>query len=221
MVKKKMKLGFLILLLTVVFSFSQAQEKPKLARLHYQGGGDWYNDGDILPNLAEFINQTLNTNFALQEAVVKPDDNKIFNYPFLFMTGHGQINFSQEDAENLREYMQRGGFLYVDDDYGLDESFRQQVKKIFPAKELVELPASHELVNCFYSFPNGIPKIHKHDDKRPQVFAIFNDLGRMMLLYSYETNFSDGWSVNHNDPPQKREEALQMGANIIYYVMAK
>jgi hypothetical protein len=221
MVKKKMKLGFLILLLTVVFSFSQAQEKPKLARLHYQGGGDWYNDGDILPNLAEFINQTLNTNFALQEAVVKPDDNKIFNYPFLFMTGHGQINFSQEDAENLREYMQRGGFLYVDDDYGLDESFRQQVKKIFPEKQLVEIPASHELVNCFYSFPNGIPKIHKHDDKRPQVFAIFNDLGRMMLLYSYETNFSDGWSVNHNDPPQKREEALQMGANIIYYVMAK
>ncbi|MDN5355045.1 MAG: hypothetical protein PWQ09_1801 [Candidatus Cloacimonadota bacterium] len=221
MVKKKMKLVIALLLVVAVFSVASAQEKPKLARLHYQGGGDWYNDGDALPNLAEFTNQVLNTNFALQEAIVKPDNNKLFNFPFLFMTGHGQVKFSEEDIKNLREYLSRGGFLYVDDDYGLDESFRREIKKIFPQKNLIELPSSHELINGFYPFPKGMPKIHEHDNKRPQAFAIFNDVGRLLVLYTYETNLSDGWTVNHNDPPEIREKALKMGANIIHYVMTK
>ena len=196
-------------------------EKPQLARLHYDGGGDWYNDPDTLPNIAKYLNKTIQTDFSEEQTIVKPAENKIFDYPFIYMTGHGNISFSKRDAENLRKYLLRGGFLYADDDYGMDSYFRREIKKVFPEKQLIELPANHEIFHCFFDFPKGIPKIHKHNDKRPQAFAIFDENGRMMLLYTYETNISDGWTTAHNDPPAIREKALKMGANIFYYLMSK
>lgn len=198
-----------------------ASEKSQLARLHYSGGSDWYNDSDIIPNIAEYLNKTINTDFSTVEAVVKPSDTKLFEYPIIFMTGHGNISFSEKDADNLRNYLLRGGFLYADDDYGMDESFRKEIKKVFPEKELVELPANHEIFHCYFSFSKGLPKIHKHDDKRPQAFAIFDDNGRMMVLYTYESNISDGWSNVHNDPENIRQQAFKMGANIFYYLLTK
>ncbi len=210
-----------ILIVVLMTSTLPAFEKPALARLHYSGGGDWYNDQDIIPNIAEFLNETLNTDFALIEENVKPSESKLFDYPFIFATGHGNISFNEKEATNLRDYMDRGGFLLVDDDYGLDKSFRKEVKKIFPEKHLVELPASHPLFHCYFDFPNGIPKTHKHDDKRPQAFAIFDKIGRLQLLYLYESNITDGWSDAHDDPPEIRQEAMQMGANIIYYLMTQ
>lgn len=196
-------------------------EKAKLARLHYGGGGDWYNDQDIVPNIADFLDKTLNSNFSQLEAVVNLTDSKLYDYPFIFATGHGNISFSEKEINNLREYLARGGFLYVDDDYGMDESFRREVKKIFPDRDLIELPADHQLFHSYYNFPQGIPKIHKHDDKRPQAFAIFDEIGRMQLLYTYETNITDGWSNAHDDPPEIREKALKMGINLFYYLMTQ
>jgi hypothetical protein len=207
-----------ILVLLVISSFLYGMERPQIARLHYSGGGDWYNDTDTIGNIAKYLNKTINSKFSLQEVVVKPSDSKIFNYPFIFMTGHGNIKFNEKDAENLRQYLLRGGFLYADDDYGMDASFQKEIKKVFPEKELVELPKNHSLFHCFFDFPNGIPKIHKHDDKRPQAFAIFDDFGRIMVLYTYETNISDGWSNAHNDPEKLKNEAFKMGANLFYYV---
>jgi len=207
-------------LLVLIFSLNAA-EKPQLARLHYSGGGDWYNDQDIIPNLAEYLNKTLHTDFSTVEIAVKPNDSELFDYPFIFVTGHGNISFDEKEAARLRDYMLRGGFLYVDDDYGLDKYFRKEIKKIFPEKELVELPADHSIFHCYYSFPGGLPKTHKHDDKRPQAFAIFDDAGRILLLYTVESNISDGWSNAHDDPTEIREDALKMGANIFYYLMTQ
>ncbi|RLC48989.1 MAG: hypothetical protein DRZ79_06580 [Candidatus Cloacimonadota bacterium] len=198
-----------------------AAEKPQLARLHYDGGGDWYNDPDTLPNIAKYLNKTIHTDFSEEQAIVKPADTKIFDYPFIYMTGHGNIAFSEKDAKNLREYLLRGGFLYADDDYGMDSYFRREIKKVFPEKKLIELPANHEIYHSFFDFPKGIPKIHKHDDKRPQAFAIFDENGRMMVFYTYETNISDGWTSAHNDPPEIREKAFKMGANLFYYLMCR
>ncbi len=206
-----------MLVLTVSVAFSDVG--PQLARLHYDGGGDWYNDPDTLPNLVDYINQHINTGFSQEQAVVRLENPDLFDYPFLYMTGHGNISFSEQDARNLREYLNRGGFLYADDDYGMDEAFRREIQKVFPDRGLVELPASHEMFNCFFEFPEGIPKIHEHDGKRPQAFAIFNDHGRMMVLYTYETNVSDGWSDAHDTPPEIRRKAFEMGANIIYYIL--
>jgi hypothetical protein len=210
-------LVFIIILLSI--SSLTANEKDKIARLHFDGGGDWYNDRDIVPNIARFLNSNIHTNFSEEQAIVKPSDKKIFDYPFVFMTGHGNIDFSDSDIKNLREYLKRGGFLYADDDYGMDKAFRREIKKLFPQKRLVELPVTHELFHCFYHFNNGIPKIHKHNGKRPQAFAIFDDNGRMIVLYTYETNITDGWSDMHNDPFKIRSKALKFGANIFYYVM--
>jgi hypothetical protein len=208
----------LIVLLLAICLVSVNAEKSKLARLHYSGGGDWYNDADAIPNYASFLNKNLKTDLALEEKAVKPGSSEIFDYPYIFMTGHGNISFSEKDSENLRKYLQRGGFLFADDDYGMDDSFRSEIKKVFPEKELIELPASHEIFTCFYNLKNGLSKIHKHDDKRPQIFAIFDDFGRIMVLYSYETNISDGWSNAHKDPQQKKDEAFHIGANIFWYM---
>jgi len=209
-----------LIIFVIIVSFLQAQEKHQLARLHYDGGGDWYNDSDIIPNLVEHLNNTINTDFSIQQAVVKPDETKLFEYPFLFLTGHGNISFSEKEADNLRQYLLRGGFLYADDDYGMDEAFQREIKKIFPEKDLIELPASHELFYSFNLLPEGIPKIHKHDEKRPQAFAVFAENGRMMVLYTYESNISDGWSNMHDDPPEIRKKALDLGTNLFYYLMA-
>jgi hypothetical protein len=191
----------------------------QFARLDYNGGGDWYNDPDTLPNFATYVNQALHTNFSVDQATVKVSDPKLLDYPFVFMTGHGNISLSDKEVTNLRQFFANGGFLYADDDYGMDESFRRELKKVFPDRELVELPANHPIFHCFYDFPNGIPKIHKHNDKRPQAFAIFDDYGRMLVLYTYETNISDGWADNHDDPPEIREQALRFGVNLMCYLL--
>ena len=209
-----------ILLLLFIFAITllNAFEKPQIARLHFDGGGDWYNDRDIVPNIVKFINRNIHTDFSEEQAIVKPSDKKIFDYPFVFMTGHGNIKFSESDIKNLREYLKRGGFLYADDDYGMDKSFRREIKKLFPRKQMVELPITHPIFHCFYDFPNGIPKIHKHNGKRPQAFAIYDDSGRIIVLYTYETNITDGWSDMHNDPFKIRSKALKFGANLFYYI---
>ena len=213
-----------ILLLSIVCVFLLpkailAAEKAQLARLHYNGGGDWYNDQDIIPNMTEYLNKYLKTDFSPTEADVKLTDSNLFDYPFIFATGHGNVVLTDAEISNLQDYLNRGGFIYFDDDYGMDKSFRQLVKQIFPAKEMVELPANHPLFHCYFDFAGGIPKIHKHDDQRPQAFAIFNEIGRIVLLYTFETNITDGWSDAHEDPPAIREQALEMGVNLFYYLM--
>lgn len=208
-----------IVIMIMFITLLAASDKPQLARLHYDGGGDWYNDPDIIPNITNYINRTIGSDFSETQAVVKPSDQRIYDHPFIFMTGHGNIAFSERDINNLRRYLLRGGFLYADDDYGMDEAFRREIKKVFPERDLIELPADHEIFHCFYSFPNGIPKIHEHDGKRPQAFAIFDDHGRMMVFYTYETNISDGWSDAHDNPPEIRDKAFRMGANLFYYML--
>jgi hypothetical protein len=192
-----------------------------IGRLQYDGGGDWYNNPSVIPNLCREINQRTTIKAAEDQVIVSLKDNRIFDYPIVYMTGHGNITFSDEEIENLKKYLNNGGFLYVDDDYGMDEHFRREIAKVFPNKKLQELPASHELFHCFYNFDNGLPKIHEHDGKRPQAFALFDEFGRMIVLYTYETNISDGWASPqvHNDPPEIRECAFKMGINIVYYVL--
>jgi len=217
-VKKIIILISVILILAAVLT---AKEKLTIARLRYDGGGDWYNNPSVIPNLLKRISRDTNVETAEKQVVISLKNNKIFDYPFVYVTGHGNINLNNEEIRNLKRYLKKGGFLYIDDDYGMDEHFRQQLKEIYPDKELQELPASHPLFKCFYKFKNGLPKIHKHDGKRPQAFALFNNFGRMILLYTYETNISDGWaSPNvHKDPYEIREKALKMGVNIVYYAL--
>ncbi|MBP7117850.1 MAG: DUF4159 domain-containing protein [Candidatus Cloacimonetes bacterium] len=204
----------------------QAQEstvKTGFARLQYDGGGDWYNDPEVLPNLAKYINTTLSSGMPIDQSVVRAGDSKLYDFPFVYLTGHGNIRFTEGEVQNLRQWMLRGGFLYADDDYGMDESFRREIKRVFPEKELVELDASHPLYTSYYDFSGGIPKIHLHDEKPPQAYALFDDNGRMMLYYTYETNISDGWADpdTHNDPPELRDTALRFGLNIVHYIMTR
>jgi hypothetical protein len=201
-------------------TFLHAQETGlvTLARLKYQGGGDWYNDPDILPNLAKELNRRTNIATYENEMVTTLLDDKLYNYPFLFMTGHGNISFNDQEVARLRSYLINGGFLYADDDYGMDESFRREIGKVFPNQELVELPFSHPIYHMVYSFPNGLPKIHEHYEGPPKGFGIFYQ-DRLVVYYTYNTNISDGWTAAHEDPPEKRDVALQMGINIIAYVL--
>jgi len=191
-----------------------------VARVKYGGGGDWYNDPSMIPNLSKEINERTTLRAQEEQAVVSLEDEDLFNYPFIFLTGHGNIKFDDREIKNLRTYLTSGGFLYADDDYGMDEAFRRELKRVFPDKELVELPFDHEIYHIFYDFPSGLPKIHKHDEKPPQGFGMFHD-GRLVLFYTYETNISDGWADFdvHNDPPHKREEAFKMGINIVMYAL--
>ncbi len=188
----------------------------QLARLKYRGGGDWYNDPDVLPNLAQELTKRVGICVAPDEAVVDVGSKEIFNYPFLYLTGHGNIRLTDEEAANLREYLENGGFLYADDDYGMDKSFRREIKKVFPEKELVEIPFNHPIYHIFYDFPNGLPKIHEHKPGPPHGYGIFVG-GRLVVFYTYNTNISDGWTPNHNDPEEKREQAFRMGVNIVLY----
>ena len=191
-----------------------------IGRVKYGGGGDWYNDPSMIPNLCREISRRTSLRAEEEEAVVSLADESLFNYPFIFLTGHGNIKFVDREIRNLRTYLVSGGFLYADDDYGMDEAFRREMKRVFPDEELVELPFDHDIYHIFYDFPAGLPKIHEHDEKSPQGFGIFHD-GRLVAFYTYETNISDGWADPeiHNDPPDKREEAFQMGINIILYAL--
>jgi len=214
--------------LSMLVSIERAQAQTtalppafKCARLKYSGGGDWYNDPSAVPNLMKFIRERVGVLTPLKEEIVEASSPAIFQYSFVFMTGHGNVRFTDAELENLRNYLKSGGFLYVDDDYGMDKSFRREVKRIFPGADLVELPHSHPIYHIYYKFPNGLPKIHEHDNKPPQAFGLFYN-GRMVLLYTYESNPSDGWADPnvHNDPPEKREEALKFGTNIVLYAIS-
>jgi len=200
------------------FALFAQQGTYKLAVLKYNGGGDYYANPTSLPNLINYCNQTFGTNISKDVPFVEAGSKDIFMYPFVHMTGHGNVFFSKAEADNLRLYMQSGGFLHIDDNYGMDQYVRSEIKKVFPDKELIELPTNHPIFHQKNNF-EGLPKIHEHDGKSPQAFAII-DKGRILCLYTYETDLGDGWedpSV-HNDPPEKRQQALKMGANVIMYV---
>lgn len=192
-----------------------------IARLKYGGGSDWYNDPSSEINMLKYLKQHTNIDVEVKtEEFVEAGSEKLFNYPFVYMTGHGNISFTDAEARNLRKYMQNGGFLYVDDDYGLDHAFRREIAKVFPDEKLVELPFSHGIYHCHFDFPNGLPKIHEHDGKPAQGFGIFQQK-RLVLFYTYECNLGDGWADPevHNDPPEVREKSLQMGTNLIVWAL--
>ena len=212
-----MLIRIIIFLFTPVFAFSQ--NTYSLAVLKYNGGGDWYANPTALPNLIDFSNQNIGTNIKKIPEIVDVGSIDIYNYPLLHMTGHGNIIFNFEEADNLRKYLLAGGFLHVDDNYGMDEFFRREIKKVFPEKDLVIINSGHPIFNQSFSFPNGLPKIHIHDAKPAQAFGIF-DNGRLLCLYTYESDLSDGWEDPevHNDSYETRIKALKMGSNIIEYV---
>jgi len=213
---KKHYLYFLLILLA--FNQTHAQD-IQLALLKYSGGGDWYANPTSLPNLVKFCNQNLKTNLSSEIATVEAGSIDLFNYPFVHVTGHGNIIFSPGEAENLRKYLIAGGFLHISDNYGLDEYIRREMKKVFPGIDFVELPFNHPIYHQHYNFPDGLPKIHKHDDKDPQGLGIIYE-GRLVCFYDYECDLGDGWEAAdvHHDSPEKRREALKMGANIIQFV---
>jgi hypothetical protein len=193
----------------------------KLARLHYDGGGDWYWGRSSLPNLLQFIKEQTGWPIDMEEHEVKIEDQDLFSYPFLFVTGHGTIKFTDAQAERLRAYLKGGGFLLINDSYGMDKSVREAVATLFPEKKLQEIPYDHPIYHSFFDFPNGVPKIHKHDGKPATGWGINLD-GRLVLFYDHESDIGDGWEDPqvHNDPPEKRLEALKMGLNIVAYSMA-
>jgi len=194
----------------------------KIAVLKYNGGGDWYANPTSLTNLIDFCNKNLGTNIQPDYSTVEVGSRDIFNYPFVHMTGHGNVIFSDRDVNNLRNYLISGGFLHIDDNYGMDEFVRREMKKIFPEHEFVELPFSHDIYHRKYDFPKGLPKIHEHDNKPPRGFAIIYK-GRIVCFYTYECDLGDGWEDRevHKDAEEKRQEALKMGANIISYVFGE
>lgn len=207
------KLTLLLFLLS--FSLTHAQE---IGILKYAGGGDWYSNPTAIPNLIKFCNQNINTAIKAKPQTVEVGSTDLFQYPFVHMTGHGNVFFSEEDAENLRKYLTSGGFLHIDDNYGMNQYIRKELKKVFPNQELREIPAAHPIFKQPYSFPKGLPKIHEHDGMRPQALGLFHE-NRLVLLFTFESDLGDGWENKeiHNDSDEVRLKALQMGANIVNY----
>jgi hypothetical protein len=192
-----------------------------IAVLKYSGGGDWYANPTSLPNLVKFCNQNIKTKLNPKVNSVDVGSAELFLYPFVHMTGHGNVVFSNNDIQNLQNYLNSGGFLHIDDNYGMDEYIRKEIKKLFPDTALVEIPKTHAIFQTPYSFPNGLPKIHEHDNKQPQAYGIFIE-NRLAVLYTFECDLGDGWENQevHNDPINVREKALKMGANILNYVFS-
>lgn len=214
---------FLLLLLGIGAVLARAGNPSSafaITRLKYAGGGDWYNDPSAEVNLLAFVHKVTGIDTDPRYDFVDIADDALFTHPFLFMTGHGNITFSEADARRLRTYLENGGFLYADDDYGMDRPFRREIKKVFPAEELVEIPFSYGLYHCQFEFPAGVPKTHEHNGKPPQGFGIFLH-GRLVLYYTYESNPSDGWADAdvHGDPEEKRQEALRFGTNLVVWVL--
>ncbi len=207
--------NFLLLCTLCIFQITISQE---IAVIQYGGGGDWYGNPTALPNLAKFCNKELNTTLSTKATAVKPNSVDLFNYPFVHITGHGNVFFSDEDVTNLQTYLLSGGFLHIDDNYGMDDYIRKEITKLFPNSTLEELAGNHPIFNYKYKFPDGLPKIHEHDNLRPQAFGITID-GRLVLLYTFESDLGDGWENPeiHNDPQEVRLKALRMGANILTY----
>lgn len=211
---KDVFLFFVILLLLPCTSSSQIE----IALLKYNGGGDWYANPTSLPNLIQFCNQNLSTNIAPEYATVEPGTMDLYNYPFIHLTGHGNVIFSEEEASNLRNYLIAGGFLHIDDNYGLDKYIRPQIKRVFPELDFIELPFDHPIYHQKYDFNTGLPKIHEHDNKAPQGFGLIWE-GRLVCFYTYECDLGDGWEDPevHKDSEETRLKALKMGANIIQF----
>ncbi len=191
-----------------------------MTRLHYPGGGDWYGDPSSLPNLINFLRDNAGLHVQPGEMRIKPGDPELFLHPYIYMTGHGNVRFSEPDVRTLRTYLTTGGFLHADDNYGMDESFRREMQRIFPEKEWVELPFDHPIYHMKYEFPGGPPKVHEHDGKPAQGLGLFHE-GRLVVFYTYETDLGDGWEDTdvHNDPPEIHREALKMGTNIVLYAL--
>lgn len=212
--------SFILFFSFLVFSITTYSQQPslKIAKLKYNGGGDWYANKTSLPNLIEFCNKNMNTNIFQDDEVVEVGSPEIFAYPFIHMTGHGNVVFNSEEADNLRKYLASGGFLHIDDNYGMDKFIRIEMKKVFPELEFVELPFSHPIYHQKYNFPKGLPKVHEHDNKPPQGFGLIFE-GRLVCFYTFECDLGNGWEDQtiYNDPEEIRQQALKMGANIISY----
>ena len=208
--------GKTLFLVSVLFGFAGAQ--LQIARLKYGGGGDWYNDPDAIPNLAKEINSRTNARVSTDEAQVGLLDEKLYQYPFLFMTGHGNISFTDDEVKRLRHFLETGGFLYADDDYGMDASFRREMARVFPNSQFVELGFDHPIYHEVFDFPAGLPKVHEHAEGPPHGYGIFVG-GRMVVFYTFNTNISDGWTAAHKDPAEVRELAFRVGINIVSYFL--
>ena len=202
--------------------YSLQAQTFSIARIHYGGGGDWYSDPSSIPNLLNYLNKNTAISTNLEEIRIKLTDEDANQYPYLYLTGHGNINFSDDEVIALRSILMNNGFLHADDNYGMDDSFRREIKRVFPNKDLVPLPYTHRLFYSYYSFPNGLPKIHEHDGNPPQALALFEG-ERIILLYTYESDLGDGWENEsvHQDPWPVREAALKMGVNIIYFALTQ
>jgi hypothetical protein len=221
--KPRFSLISLLILLLLFSGPLTAQNKRidsqfRIARLKYSGGGDWYNDPTAEVNLLKFAQKNAGIDADPKYEFVEISNDNFMSYPFIFMTGHGNVLFSDFETRRLRSYLENGGFLYIDDDYGIDKAVRREMKKVFPEYDFVEVPYSYGLYSCLFAFPNGVPKTHEHDNKPPQGFGIFHK-GRLVVYYTYESNPSDGWVDDdvHKNPPEKREEALRFGTNIIVW----
>ena len=193
-----------------------------IARVHYSGGGDWYSDPSSLPNLLTYVKENTPVSIAPEEVRIKLTDDNANQYPYLYLTGHGNLRFTDNEVIALRSILLNGGFLHADDNYGMDASFRREIKRVFPNKDLIHLPHDHPVFHIYYSLPKGLPKVHEHDNKPPQALALFED-ERMILLYTYESDLGDGWedASVHQDPWPVREAALKMGVNIIYFALTQ
>ena len=215
-----MKLKYLILVCLMTTTI-MAQHFT-IARLHYGGGGDWYSNPSSLPNLLHYLQTHTAIISADKEARIKLTDENLYSYPYLYMTGHGNVRFTNAEIIRLRTFLQRGGFLHADDNYGMDPSFRREIKRVFPEKELIPLPHNHPIFHQVYDFNNGLPKVHEHDNKPPQPLALYED-DRILVIYTYESDLGDGWedAEVHNDPNYIREAALQMGVNIIHFALTQ
>ena len=217
-IRRMKKQLFTFVFMALVATGTYAQPKVKLAKLKYNGGGDWYSNKTALPNLIDFCNKNLLTNLDREDEVVEVGSPEIYLYPYVYMTGHGNVEFSASQAQNLRNYLISGGFLHIDDNYGMDPFVRLEMKKVFPELEFVELPFDHEIYHQKYDFEAGLPKIHQHDGKPSQGFGLLYQ-GRLVCFYSYESDLGNGWEDQsiYNDPESKRQEALKMGANILSF----
>ena len=213
--------AFLTILSALLLISSTQKGTIKIAKLKYSGGGDWYANRTALPNLIDFCNRQIGSNMDGQDAVVEVGSKEIFNYPYVYMTGHGNVVFTNEDIENLRKYLTSGGFLHIDDNYGLEKFVRPQMKRVFPELEFVELPFEHEIYHQKFDFPKGLPKIHEHDGKPPRGYGLIYE-GRLVCFFDVECDLGNGWEDFgiHDDSQETRLKALKMGANIIQYVFA-
>jgi len=211
-----------ILIIIIIIFYQLSAQSFSIARIHYSGGGDWYSNASSLPNLLKYIEKNTPISVHKTEFKIKLTDENLNQYPYMYLNGHGNIKLTDNEIIALRSTLLNGGFLHADDNYGMDKSFRREMKRVFPNKDFLNLPNNHPIFNSFYNMPNGLPKIHEHDNKPPQALALFEE-NRMIVLYTYESDLGDGWEDPsiHKDPWPVRESALKMGVNIIYFALTQ